>query len=257
METIRTEHQPSHFIMDAVDYSSWGQGELGERYLESCNTDFSNPFDETSPESCFDGDSTWMDGCGQLNYPHSHLSPRAVLHAFHAPEVTNSVPTESTQTPLQETPISSAKLNPNPKRKTTTATKYDKINIVNSKLKRACRSRSKSSSPATPDLLLANKEKVSDEDDTCLERSRVASNKFRERKRYEIAQLESKEYTMEDLNRQLRGMLDALASEILSLKMQLLQHTSCNCELIQVYISKEAHHFVESTERCQGAGFTK
>jgi hypothetical protein len=76
----------------------------------------------------------------------------------------------------------------------------------------------------------------------------VASNKFRERKRNEIALLESEEYNIEDVNRQLRSMLDALASEILSLKMQILQHTNCNCELIQSYINKEAHHFVKSPQ---------
>lgn len=81
-----------------------------------------------------------------------------------------------------------------------------------------------------------------------LERSRVASNRFRERKRNEIAQLESEEYTIEDANRQLRSILDALTSEILSLKMQLLQHTNCNCELIQAYINKEARHFVKSLQ---------
>ncbi|KAG5914242.1 hypothetical protein E4U42_000608 [Claviceps africana] len=87
-----------------------------------------------------------------------------------------------------------------------------------------------------------------DKDDMYQERSRMASNKFRARKRSEIAQLESEEYSIEEANRSLRGVLDSLTGEILSLKMQILQHTHCNCELIQEYISKEALSFVQDME---------
>lgn len=81
-----------------------------------------------------------------------------------------------------------------------------------------------------------------------LNRNRIASNKFRARKRSNVAQLESEEYAIEDRNRQLRRVLESLKSEILNLKMQLLQHTGCDCELIQVYINKEAHQYVQGLE---------
>ncbi|KZZ98371.1 transcription factor atf21 [Moelleriella libera RCEF 2490] len=80
------------------------------------------------------------------------------------------------------------------------------------------------------------------------QRSRTASTRFRERKRNEIAELEFRETSIEDDNRQLRDVLNALTREIVSLKMQILQHTNCDCKLIQAYISKEAMHFVESLE---------
>ncbi|KAG5978151.1 hypothetical protein E4U55_006345 [Claviceps digitariae] len=89
---------------------------------------------------------------------------------------------------------------------------------------------------------------IKDKDGAHQEKSRMASNKFRARKRSEIAQLESEEYSIEDANRTLRSVLDALTSEILSLKMQILQHNNCNCELIQEYISKEAVNFVQKLE---------
>lgn len=80
------------------------------------------------------------------------------------------------------------------------------------------------------------------------QRSRTASTRFRERKRNEIAELELRETSIEGDNRQLRDVLNALTREIVSLKMQILQHTNCDCKLIQAYISKEAMHFVESLE---------
>lgn len=81
-----------------------------------------------------------------------------------------------------------------------------------------------------------------------LEQNRLASNKFRVRKRSEIAQLESEECAIEALNRQLRGVFNALTAELLTLKMQLLQHTDCNSKLIQAHISKEAQNFVQGLE---------
>ncbi|KAG6037439.1 hypothetical protein E4U41_005103 [Claviceps citrina] len=113
-------------------------------------------------------------------------------------------------------------------------------------MKRARTRRSKSSTCS--DKSSADDSSSRDKDDVYQERSRMASNKFRARKRNEIAQLESEEYSIEDANRNLRSVLDSLTSEILALKMQILQHTHCNCELIQEYINKEAVNFVQNLE---------
>ncbi|KAG6001987.1 hypothetical protein E4U21_003600 [Claviceps maximensis] len=87
-----------------------------------------------------------------------------------------------------------------------------------------------------------------DKEDVYQERSRMASNKFRARKRSEIAQLEMVQWRIEGENRTLRSVLDALTSEIHLLKMQILQHTNCDCELIQEYIRKGALNFVQNLE---------
>ncbi|OAQ64739.1 transcription factor atf21 [Pochonia chlamydosporia 170] len=252
METICTEHQPHHFVMGAaVEFPFWEQPEPWEGYLESCNPEFQNPFEDHSPGSSFDGNMNWIDGCEHLYYAHSPISPMAVPSAAgHPPEAINSIPSEAPRAQAQEARISNSNHNTNQqKRKRRQPQSITKsTNSVDSKPKRPCRSRSTSFSPVNVDVLSNKDDNDNDREDVYLERSRIASNKFRERKRNEIAQLESEEYTIEDANRQLRGMLDALTSEILSLKMQLLQHTNCNCELIQAYISKEAHHFVKSLQ---------
>ncbi|KAJ9412741.1 hypothetical protein QL093DRAFT_2539991 [Fusarium oxysporum] len=73
-----------------------------------------------------------------------------------------------------------------------------------------------------------------------LERNRMAANKCRLRKRDKALALASREEAMEDRNRYLMTCFDSLTVEIYYLKTQLLQHTDCNCVLIQKYIANEA-----------------
>jgi hypothetical protein len=77
------------------------------------------------------------------------------------------------------------------------------------------------------------------------ERNRIAANKFRIRKREDLARLESDGQDIEQRHRTLSSCVDDLNEEILHLKMQLLQHTSCNCTLIQHYIKNEAQHYIQ------------
>ncbi|OAA40016.1 transcription factor atf21 [Metarhizium rileyi] len=244
METICTEHHPNKFFMGDVDCPSWEQEEPWNGYLEPCTPQLSSIFEEASPESSFDGAMTWTDSRERLFYNCGPVSA-AVSPSMTTLEAFSSKPRETMQAKPQITPTI------NPKQATSTSIKRKRrqsqdisksTTTEESKPKRPCRSRSTSSYS----LNVEKKDNNKDKQDIYLERSRVASNKFRERKRSEIAQLETEEYTIEDVNRQLRGMLEALTSEILSLKMQLLQHTDCNCELIQAYINKEAQHFVKS-----------
>ena len=80
------------------------------------------------------------------------------------------------------------------------------------------------------------------------ERNRIAATKFRIRKREDLARLESDEQDIEQRHRTLSSCVDDLNDEILYLKMQLLQHTSCNCTLIQHYIKNEAQHYIQAME---------
>ncbi|KAH7113090.1 hypothetical protein EDB81DRAFT_670488 [Dactylonectria macrodidyma] len=79
-----------------------------------------------------------------------------------------------------------------------------------------------------------------------LERNRIAATKCRLRKREEASALASREQAMEDQNQYLSICFDQLTSEIYHLKTQLLQHTDCNCVLIQKYIANEARKSVNS-----------
>jgi hypothetical protein len=92
------------------------------------------------------------------------------------------------------------------------------------------------------------------------ERNRIAANKFRIRKREDLARLQSDEEAIEQRHRTLSSCVDDLNEELLHLKMQLLQHTSCNCTLIQHYIKNEAQHYIQAMElgsQNYGDGYTQ
>lgn len=79
-----------------------------------------------------------------------------------------------------------------------------------------------------------------------LERNRIAATKCRLRKRDEASALASQEQEMEEKHRRLAAYFDTLSAEIYHLKTQLLQHTHCNCILIQKYIAHEARKSVDN-----------
>lgn len=77
------------------------------------------------------------------------------------------------------------------------------------------------------------------------ERNRTASNKFRRRKQEDEKKLESAEKTIEQINRDLSTCVTNLTLQVYNLKMKLLQHTDCDCALIQEYIANEAHRYIQ------------
>ena len=89
-----------------------------------------------------------------------------------------------------------------------------------------------------------------------LERNRVAANKCRLRKRDEASALASQEQSMEDQHRYLSSLSVSLTSEIIHLKNQLLQHTDCNCTLIQRYIAHQAKRSVDDMLGVSSTGLT-
>lgn len=86
-----------------------------------------------------------------------------------------------------------------------------------------------------------------------LECNRITSTKCRLRKHDEASALASREQAMEDQNRYLSTYFDSLTAEIYYLKTQLLQHTDCNCVLIQKYIANEAKKSVDALLACSSA----
>ncbi|EXA30853.1 hypothetical protein FOVG_17821 [Fusarium oxysporum f. sp. pisi HDV247] len=86
-----------------------------------------------------------------------------------------------------------------------------------------------------------------------LEHNRNAATKYRLRKTDEASALASREQALEDQNRSLSTCFDALTTEIYHLKTQLLQHTDCNCVLIQKYIANEARKSAEGLLACSSS----
>jgi hypothetical protein len=95
----------------------------------------------------------------------------------------------------------------------------------------------KSPSPEPEELLEYNR-KVQ-------ERNRIASNKFRVKKRENAKKLRANEHDMERANRHLSGCVSDLTMQVYELKMRLLQHTDCECQLIQDFIASEAHRYIQ------------
>jgi hypothetical protein len=80
------------------------------------------------------------------------------------------------------------------------------------------------------------------------ERNRVASNKFRVKKREDAKRLKADEEDMERINRDLSTCVADLTLEVYQLKIRLLQHTDCDCSLIQSYIANEANRYVKDLD---------
>ncbi|KAI7763801.1 hypothetical protein LZL87_012699 [Fusarium oxysporum] len=78
------------------------------------------------------------------------------------------------------------------------------------------------------------------------ERNRIAANKCRMRKKQDQMRLQSDEQAMEQRHMMLSSCVDDLKEQVLYLKTQLLQHTSCNCTLIHHHIEKEAQRYADT-----------
>ncbi|KAJ0122817.1 Uncharacterized protein HZ326_31600, partial [Fusarium oxysporum f. sp. albedinis] len=101
-------------------------------------------------------------------------------------------------------------------------------------------------SQKTESALITPSPEEETDDYTCRvkERNRVASNKLRAKKRENAKKLKSDAEDMERINRHLSSCVADLTLEVYNLKMRLLQHTDCDCSLIQKYIADEAHRYI-------------
>ncbi|KAG6097971.1 hypothetical protein E4U30_000158 [Claviceps sp. LM220 group G6] len=210
------------------DYSFW-QADPWFNHAQACSPILSHGLEKKYDPSSAQDTIPWM-------------YPEPLVFASPAPE---QAPTHfSTQVP--STPVEA--LRPPKPSRSPAKRPLVKDEAVDRPIMKRARTRNRSKSLSMSEKSSADDSSVKDRDDVDLERSRMASNKFRARKRSEIAQLETEEYNIEDANRHLRSIMESLKSEILSLKMQILQHANCNCTLIQEYISKEAVSFIQNLE---------
>ncbi|KAK2593229.1 hypothetical protein QQS21_009069 [Conoideocrella luteorostrata] len=236
MEALFNSQQGEDYISEqSLNYPVWQCGPWIS-HIESHSPTFLDVFDSNTLQSPFDDSFNWMNR-NEPVYSTNPVSPTAISPTVEEPPV--HLPSTS-QTRVKKSSSS------NGKRKRQAKIKKEPSEKINPGRIRTYHSKSVSSSGRSPteDIIASN----GTNEDFYHERNRIASTKFRERKRNEIAQLESEEYSIEDVNRQLRRVLESLTSEILSLKMQILEHTDCNCKLIQAYINKEAVNFVQSLQ---------
>ncbi|KAF4501805.1 hypothetical protein FAGAP_1949 [Fusarium agapanthi] len=79
------------------------------------------------------------------------------------------------------------------------------------------------------------------------ERNKRAATKVRTKQREQEKNLESAGEKLQEANRRLTGCVTELTHQVHDLKMQLLQHGTCDCVLIQEYIGNEANRYVQET----------
>ncbi|KAF4960831.1 hypothetical protein FGADI_664 [Fusarium gaditjirri] len=79
------------------------------------------------------------------------------------------------------------------------------------------------------------------------ERNKRAATKVRLKQRETEKNLESAERDLQQENQRLTECLKELTNQVHELKMQLLQHGTCDCTLIQEYIGNEANRYVQET----------
>ncbi|KAH7122931.1 hypothetical protein EDB81DRAFT_223511 [Dactylonectria macrodidyma] len=80
-------------------------------------------------------------------------------------------------------------------------------------------------------------------------RNRVASNKFRNKKREDAIILQAKVEELEQKNGRLVSCKDDFIQQIQYYKMLLLQHAECQCVLIQNYIAMEANRYIRDIQQ--------
>ncbi|KAJ4177925.1 hypothetical protein NW767_014980, partial [Fusarium falciforme] len=78
------------------------------------------------------------------------------------------------------------------------------------------------------------------------ERNRIAAKKLRVKQREEQLRLESSNQDLERIYRDLSTCVADLTFEVYELKMQLLQHSGCNCTLIRNYLAHESQRYVQA-----------
>jgi hypothetical protein len=79
------------------------------------------------------------------------------------------------------------------------------------------------------------------------ERNKRAAIKVRIKQRETEKSLESAGKNLQQVNHRLTECAKKLTSQVHDLKMQLLQHSTCDCVLIQEYIGNEANRYVQDT----------
>jgi NTP pyrophosphatase (non-canonical NTP hydrolase) len=76
-------------------------------------------------------------------------------------------------------------------------------------------------------------------------RNLKAAKESRRRKEENLMRLQSDAQAIEDRYSMLSVLVKSLKEELLDLRTQLLQHTSCQCILIHRYMEREARRYVE------------
>ncbi|EGU72606.1 hypothetical protein BFJ63_vAg16332 [Fusarium oxysporum f. sp. narcissi] len=78
------------------------------------------------------------------------------------------------------------------------------------------------------------------------ERNRISAYKLRVKKREYVSRLESRTQELERVHRELSTCVANLSLEVYELKMQILQQSGCNCDLMRNYIAHESQRCMQA-----------
>ncbi|KAM6505256.1 hypothetical protein FSOLCH5_014489 [Fusarium solani] len=132
----------------------------------------------------------------------------------------------STRKSARRSWLGNGNLNPRPKKKTRQSTISRK------------RSASNNGDPST--------QQHNDQVKRKQEQNRIASTKFRVKKRDNISRLESSKQDLERIHGDLSTCVADLTLEVYELKMEILQQSGCNCALMQNYLAHESQRYVQT-----------
>ncbi|KAH7151654.1 hypothetical protein DER46DRAFT_513611 [Fusarium sp. MPI-SDFR-AT-0072] len=77
------------------------------------------------------------------------------------------------------------------------------------------------------------------------QRNLIAAKRCRKRKQENLMRLQSDEQAIERRHRMLSSCVESLKEEVLYLKAQILQHASCECTPIHLYMEKQARRYID------------
>ena len=80
-------------------------------------------------------------------------------------------------------------------------------------------------------------------------RNRVSAAKCRNQKRHHADKLKVKVEELADLHQELSLCFNEVKSEVMRLKLEILRHADCDCDVIRGYISAEANKIVDKLTR--------
>ncbi|KAF5227558.1 hypothetical protein FANTH_14739 [Fusarium anthophilum] len=180
-------------------------------------------------------------------YPQAQQAP---FHFAYGPDVSTEWASPSTEFTSAESPTESSASTQTDKRRhnmsqTTPRRTPTRRNPKPERIKEKPKIQGKGKAAAKAELSFTRPKELNEYIKQVHDRSRIASHKFRMKQREDAKRLDADTKEIERINSGLSNQVSELTAEVYDLRMKLLQHTDCNCHLIQKYIANEAHQYVQ------------
>nr|CEG04480.1 unnamed protein product [Fusarium clavum]CEG05763.1 unnamed protein product [Fusarium clavum] len=240
-----------YYALPQRPWEQWWSRTKGASVAESTNITASNVFAQEEPRRRYSHDpeisTRWDSPTSAHSYPVP--SPATTPTSLDIPvgDTENRSNSSSAESDKLKRKRSTTKLTASkPMRRA--STKAIKQETAPQKSK-GCGSQAKPVSKPTEQSCLQSDDELDQYSKRIQESNRVASNKFRIKKREEAKKLQTNEENIMQTNRKLSSSVLDLTQQIYELKMKLLQHTDCDCHLIQEYIANKANQYIHDLGR--------